>query len=83
MKIVDVETELGNRIIASLKADGWRVAKEYSLLAFDKGIDFDSYVLKKRDAVLEFEWTNWFEWEITGDQESLQYLADMFQLKIR
>ncbi len=83
MKIVDVETELGNRIIASLKADGWCVAKEYSLLAFDKGIDFDSYVLKKRDAMLEFEWTNWFEWEIAGDQQSLQYLADTFQLTIR
>lgn len=67
-KIENIETALGNEILESLKVDGWKVTKQYSPLAFDKGIDFDSYTLKKDGQRINFEWTNWFEWTIRADQ---------------
>ncbi|WP_205695301.1 hypothetical protein [Corallincola luteus] len=49
-------------------------------MAFDKGIDFDSYTLKKGKQTLHFEWSNWFEWEIEGDDDVIQSLIVSFQL---
>tara|TARA_A100001391_G_scaffold117899_1_gene79921 strand:- start:4274 stop:4465 length:192 start_codon:yes stop_codon:yes gene_type:complete len=58
-------------------------AQGHPPLAFDKGIDFDSYTLRKDSLELVLEWSNWFEWEIRGDQEALQPLAEGHGLEIR
>ena len=81
MKIIDLDTEKGAEILDALKADGWKKVAEYSCLAFDKGIDFDSYTLKKGSAKLVFDWTNWFEWEITGTRAAVEALARHYGLK--
>lgn len=81
MKIKDINTELGNQIIEDLIKDGWKKAKEYSLFAFDKGIDYDSYTLKKGWSKIKFTWDNWFEWEIKGSSEDINELIDRYQLK--
>ncbi len=80
MKITGIETELGNKILEELFRSDWKKIKEYNILAFDKGIDFDSYTLKKRAARLQFEWTNWFEWEITGSKQVLEELIEKYDL---
>ncbi len=80
MKIKDIKTELGNQIIDDLLKDGWKKVKEYSLLAFDKGIDYDSYTLKKGWSKLKFVWDNWFEWEINGSAKDINALIDRYQL---
>jgi hypothetical protein len=82
VKIVDLDTEKGSEIMDALKADGWKKVAEYNPLAFDKGIDFDSYTLIKSSASLVFEWTNWFEWEVTGSREAVESLASTYGLKI-
>ncbi|AJQ96053.1 hypothetical protein [Gynuella sunshinyii] len=55
---------------------------EYSKLAFDKGIDFDNYILEKKGVRLEFEWTNWLEWEIFGSIETLQELSEKYDFQL-
>ena len=47
MKLIDIKTEVGNKILEDLLNDGWKKIREYSPVAFDKSIDFDSYVLKR------------------------------------
>lgn len=48
MKLIDIKTEIGNKFFEDLIDEGWKKTHEYSPFAFDKGIDFDSYVLTKR-----------------------------------
>ncbi len=43
-------------------------------MVFDKGIDYDFYMLKRENIIIRFEWTNWFEWEISGPDESISEL---------
>ena len=74
MKIIDIKTEVGNKILEDLLNDGWKKIREYSPVAFDKGIDFDSYVLKKDRSKLKLKWNNWFEWEIAGTEHELQII---------
>lgn len=81
--IEDIPTELGNDILETLKRNGWKVRKQYNIFAFDKGVDFDSYTLKKGTDKLHFKWTNWFEWEIKGNPDIIKELADRFDLKIK
>ncbi len=80
MKVESIATELGDKIIKDLRKRGWKKVKEYSWFAFDKGIDFDSYTLRKDGKELYFEWTNWFEWEITGPEAVLETIAKEYQL---
>ena len=83
MKIENVESDLGNKILKHLvKEEGWRIQSQYDPTAFDKGVDFDSYAIKKGGKELSFEWSNWFEWEITGDTEMLKLLAKSNKLKL-
>lgn len=81
MKIEYIETEKGNEILIRLKEEGWRVADQYNQYAFDKGIDYDSYTLRKGDKELHFEWTNWFEWEIQGNEAEIGVLIKRFGLQ--
>lgn len=80
MKIENIDTELGNTILDDLQKQGWKVTKQYSPLAFDKGIDFDSYTLQKGQSKLYLEWTNWFEWEIHGTAIELNKLTEEYKL---
>jgi hypothetical protein len=54
MKIENIDTEKGNEILVQLRKDGWKISDQYNRLAFDKGIDFDSYTLKKGDEKIVF-----------------------------
>ncbi|WP_181389622.1 DUF4166 domain-containing protein [Leucothrix pacifica] len=80
MKVENIDTDLGNKILEDLKQQGWKLGAQYSPLAFDKGIDFDSYTLKKDQSKLYLEWTNWFEWEIHGSKQDLDQLAEKYEL---
>ena len=81
MKIEFLDTDKGESIIEDLKNDGWQIKKEYPLV-YDKGIDYDYCVLKKAGKKLRFEWSNWFEWEVTGDASSLLELSNKYHLEI-
>lgn len=81
MKIENIATEIGNEILVKLKIDGWKISDQYNRLAFDKGIDFDSYTLKKGKQELYFEWSNWFEWEIQGCETEICNLIARFSLR--
>lgn len=83
MKLVDIKTETGNKILEDLLSEGWKKTHKYSPVAFDKGIDFDSYVLKKDNSKLKFKWTNWFEWEIFGEKNELQTIAKKYDLSAK
>ena len=83
MKIEYIETETGNEIITQLMKEGWKLSDQYNRLAFDKGIDFDSYTLKRGREVVSFEWSNWFEWEIQGSEIEITQLITKYQLKVR
>ncbi len=83
MKLVDIKTETGNQILEDLLSEGWKKTREYSPVAFDKGIDFDSYELKKDNSKLKFKWTNWFEWEIFGEENELQIIAKKYDLSAK
>jgi hypothetical protein len=80
VKIQHIETEAGNKILTELKRDGWKIVAQYNRLAFDKGIDFDSYTLKKGEEKLYFEWSNWFEWEVQGSKDEIENLVATFNL---
>ena len=81
-KIIGLETEKGNQILDALRTQGWKRVKQYNPLAFDKGIDFDSYTFRRGDEKLYFEWTNWLEWEISGAESALVELAKTYNLNI-
>lgn len=76
-----IDTEVGNRILDSLKAEGWKQVAQYSPLAFDKGIDYDSYRLRRGPDELNLEWDNWLEWKISGPREIMTEIARRFALK--
>lgn len=75
-----IDTAKGNQLLEQLQREGWRLRAQYSPLAFDKGIDYDSYQLTLNDKVLLLEWDNWFEWKLTGSQELLVSLKQRFSL---
>ncbi|MDC0610217.1 hypothetical protein OAP63_05745 [Vibrio sp.] len=80
MKIEHIETEKGEEIINTLKKAGWKVSDQYNWFAFEKGIDFDSYTLKKGEEELSFEWSNWFSWRIQGTERLIHNLMNQFEL---
>lgn len=79
MNIEFVNTNLGEKIIKDLKKSGWIIIDKYPMV-FDKGIDNDFYILKRENIILRFEWTNWFEWEISGPDESISELSNKYKI---
>lgn len=75
-----IDSVVGNRILHCLKAEGWRQVAQYSPLAFDKGIDYDSYRLRRGGEQLRMEWDNWMEWKISGRPEIIEQIARDFSL---
>nr|WP_288359471.1 hypothetical protein [uncultured Pseudomonas sp.] len=76
----NIDTQMGNRLLETLKAEGWRQVEQYSPLAFDKGIDYDSYRLRRGLDELRLEWDNWFEWKLSGPSELVEEIAERFSL---
>ena len=58
-----------------------RQVAQYSPLAFDKGIDYDSYRLRRGLDELRLEWDNWFEWKLSGPRERIEEIAERFSLR--
>jgi hypothetical protein len=84
IKVKNIETAFGNSLLKSLvQVNGWRIQSQYDEDSFDKGIDFDRYVIEKEDIELIFEWTNWFEWEISGDQTTIEKLSQCYDFEIK
>lgn len=75
MKITDVKTETGIKLLRALKQEGWTVLDQYDPSAFDKGVDFDSYTLMMGEERLRFQWTNWLEWDIEGSASLLDEIS--------
>jgi hypothetical protein len=82
MKIEFIDTDIGEKIIKDLKRSGWRLIDEYPMV-FDKGIDYDFYTLERENLEMKFEWTNWFEWEVSGSDESLVEISERYKLEIK
>jgi hypothetical protein len=82
MKIEFIDTDIGEKIIKDLKRFGWRLIDEYPMV-FDKGIDYDFYTLERENLEMKFEWTNWFEWEVSGSDESLVEISERYKLEIK
>jgi len=80
--IENIDTKTGDEILTALRDDKWKLVSQYYILAFDKGIDFDYYRLKKNGQELYFEWDNWFEWKIFGSQQMLKQLVSDYSLKL-
>ena len=78
---VDIPTETWNQLMDKLLKQGWKAVYRYD--AFDAGIDFDLVVLKKGEARLYMGWTNWFEGEIQGEEESLCKVESVASQKLR
>lgn len=77
--IADVDTETGNRLLQALTSEGWKVVDQYAPTAFDKGIDYDHYVLARDGRRITCTWDNWTEWSIAcGDAD----LAQMVRTRI-
>ncbi|MBV1909885.1 MAG: hypothetical protein KUG78_11225 [Kangiellaceae bacterium] len=72
--IENVDTEMGNNIISSHRENSWSLVSQYFWLAFDKGIDYDYYRLRKGEQELYFEWDNWFEWKIVASLQLIRKL---------
>ena len=76
----NIDTQVGNRILDTLKAEGWRQVEQFSPLAIQKGIDYDSYRLRRGLDELRLEWDNWFEWKLSGPSELVEEIAERFSL---
>ena len=77
----NIDTQVGNRILDTLKAEGWRQVEQFSPLAIQKGIDYDSYRLRRGLDELVLEWDNWFEWKLSGPRELVDEIARRFSLQ--
>jgi hypothetical protein len=63
MKVVHIPTDIFNRMVKELCAEGWRKTEEYD--NFDAWIDYGMVVLQKGGNGLRFEWDNWMEGQLT------------------
>lgn len=79
MRIEFIDTSLGEKIIQDLKNSGWKIIDKYPMV-FDKGIDNDFYILKRENIIIKFEWTNWFEWEISGSDEIISERSNKYKI---
>ena len=61
MLLSDIPTDAFNRIIAELRAAGWKQVKEYN--GVGAWIDYGLVLLQKQGVRLSFEWDNWCEAE--------------------
>ncbi len=75
----DIKTEIFNRILNVYLATGWKAVFVYD--GIDAWIDYGRVDLEKLGFKLCFEWTNWFEGEISGAEALIQDIKQTFQLE--
>ncbi|MEZ5336942.1 MAG: hypothetical protein R3F46_01655 [bacterium] len=62
MYLTGIVTDEWNRLLAHCAETGWQCVFSYDM--FDKGIDYDLYILERSGEEIRFGWDNWFEGEI-------------------
>lgn len=77
-QISRLPTERFNDVLLECIRDGWRVVYEYR--SFDAWVDYGRIDLKSGRSRLRFEWTAWFEGEISGPRPALLALARRYGL---
>jgi hypothetical protein len=75
----DIKTETFNRILEAYLEAGWKAVFVYN--GTDAWIDYGRVDLERADLKLCFEWTNWFEGEITGIEALIQEIKQTFDLE--
>lgn len=75
-----IDTNSFYSALTFLKKSGWKLTAEYDTRLFDKGIDFDLYMLTKNGEVLLMAWDNWFEGEIEAPEKTLSEIAMHFSI---
>mgnify|MGYP000182787792 CR=1 FL=1 len=78
--VENIETSLGNEITEDLKNEGWKLKDQYSEMMFDKAIDYDYYIFKKDKDRIKFEWDNWFEWKVLGEEKVILKIKEKYKL---
>jgi hypothetical protein len=78
MKLCDIPTDVFNRIVDQLRAEGWKKTDEYN--GFDAWMDYGSVVLEKSGVSLRFEWDNWMEGKVDGPDDVLAEISTRFRL---
>ena len=76
-----IETQHWYAIIELLKDQGWKVTREY--IAFDKGIDYDHYVLKLNGEKILFSWDNLDEGKIQCSKRRMKKLENEFKVNFK
>jgi len=79
MIATDINTDTFNRILMEFRSKGWRKIEEYDNI--DAWIDYGMVHLKKGDAVLKFEWTNWDEGSVEGPDDLVLAIKSNYDLK--
>jgi hypothetical protein len=78
MKIDGIPTDTFYRMIADLGAEQWKIVSEYT--GFDKGIDYDAVVLKKKGIKLRFVWVQHLDGSLEGLNAVLLELRERYRL---
>ena len=79
LNLKDIKTETFNHILDVYLAAVWKAIFVYD--GMDAWIDYGRVDLEKAGLKLCFEWTNWFEGEISGAQALIQEIKQTFQLE--
>ncbi len=79
LSLKDIKTETFNRILDVYLEAGWRAVFVYN--GVDAWIDYGRVDLEKAGLKLCFEWTNWYEGEISGAEALVQEIKQKFDLE--
>jgi len=79
MIVTDIKTETFNQILKNLRSEGWKKVEEYDNI--DAWIDYGMVLLKKKDLVLKFEWTNWDDGSVDGPDDVVQAIKSKYTLE--
>ena len=78
---IHIETQQWYAIIELLKEQGWKVTREY--IGFDKGIDYDQYVLKLNGEKILFSWDNLDEGKIQCSKKSMKKIDHVWETQVK
>ena len=77
-----ISTDDFNEIIKLLKQNQWKVTAEYLNIAY-KGIDFDFYVLTRKNEEILMAWDNWTEGSVKAEEKYLSALEKELEKPFR
>ncbi|MTG99094.1 MULTISPECIES: hypothetical protein [Myroides] len=81
--VTDIPTTSWNAIVDFLQKNKWKIKKQYPIMAFDKGIDYDYYLLVKNNLYIEMAWCNWFEGELKTDSTTFIWLESQLNFSFQ